>query len=154
MEKRFVTYKKLLEIKGGLDQLDTTKKDRFSFAIDEFRDNIQDSLEYYFKEIDKINRKNCSVDRDNNFFVTEKGHPIFTKFNKTNIVPRDAEIEALLKKEVEISVCDCTDLTRINTLHISYLKLFNGFLFNISKEHMENLYTEKKPDKAPAPAAN
>lgn len=150
MEKKNVSYKKLLGIKGGLDQLDTSKKDRFSLTIDEFRDNIQEPLEDYYKEIDKINRKHCSVDRDNNFFISEKGMPIYTKFNKNSIVARDAEIEALLQKEIEITVCDCTDLSRINTLHVSYLKLFNGFLFNISKEHMENLYTEKKPDKAPA----
>lgn len=143
MEKKKITYRKLLELKSAVDHIDITKRDKFTWTIDEFKDNIHEHLEYYYKEVDKINRKYCSLDRDGNFFISDKGVPILTKFNKNTIADRDKDLEKLLATELEITVSNCEDLSRINTLHISFLKLLNGFLFNITHDHMQDLYSNK-----------
>jgi hypothetical protein len=116
-----------------------------SYYIAEFKDANKKALETYQKEIDKIDRKWCSVDADRNFYLDVKGNPIYTKISKENVVFRDADVEKLLEKKIEVTSVDCVDLSRISTLHISFIKLFNGFLFNVTEEWIIDLFTTKEP---------
>lgn len=142
--KKEVTYKKLIELFTGLNFIDITKRDKLSFFISDFKESLKPVLESYYKKLDKIERKWCSVDEDGNFFLDTNGNPLYTKFTKENIVKRDQEVEAVLLETVEIITTNCTDHSRINKLDISVLKLFNGILFSLSEQEIINLYAEKE----------
>ncbi len=142
MEKKKITYKKLLEFNNSIGIIDTNKKDRLSLCTVNFINKMKYHFEQYHKASNKIDQDLCSIDSDGNFFLDPKGNPIYTKFNKENQKKRDDRIDLLLKEEIEIEPCICTDLNRVQLLHLSIIKLFNGFLFDISNEKLEEWFSE------------
>lgn len=146
MSKKKISYKKLIEINSVLTVvIDTSKRDRLSLYINEFVDNIKSTMELYNKEVSKFNRELCSVDSDGNLYLDSKNNPIFTKFTKENNKKREEKLEELMEKEVEIETVDCKDTKRIQTLHISVITLLNGYLFDLTKEQIEEMYIEIEP---------
>ena len=105
-----------------------------------FREVLKPILETYTKEVGKIDQEHCSVDGEGNFYTDEKGNPLFSKFSKDGMKKRETALDKLLEREVEIDTAICSDLSRVKTLHISFITLFNGFVFNLSEKELEELY--------------
>lgn len=145
-QKVKITFKKLLEFNNSLGIIDTNKKDRLSLSTVDFIRNMKYPFEQYNKKNNKIEQELCSVDADGNFFLDEKKNPIYSKFNKENEKKRGERLEALLNEEVEIEPALCLDLTRVKTLHCSVIKLFNGFLFNVSDQTMQEWFLGEVED--------
>lgn len=138
-----ISYKKVLELHTCVKELDSNKKDRLSVEIVDFHDVLEPHRVTFFKKERKINQELSSLDKDGNFFTDELGQPVFTKFTKEAQVKKDFKLEELLKEEVTIEVNPIGDLTRVKSFHLSVIRLFNGFLFNISKQELEELYSGK-----------
>lgn len=140
--KKKITFKKLLEINATIfnKNLDSSKRDRLSASIVQLSGYLKNPMEQYNKKQMEIYQELCSVDSEGNFYLDDKLQPIYTKINKANQKKLDERIDKLLKEEVEIEVKYCTDLTRIKTLHLSFIDILNGYVFDLSEEQIEEIF--------------
>ncbi|MEK6881147.1 MAG: hypothetical protein AABY22_16120, partial [Nanoarchaeota archaeon] len=144
--------KKLLELNTAIYQIDSVKKDRLTRTLNQFREWLKYPLEQYNKKLNDINEEFCSMDAEGNYFIDEQKLPIYTKFTKEKSKIRNQKVDALLEEEVELNICDCKDLSRIKKLHISAITLFNGYLFNMTEEQIDDLFSgENKEEETSEP---
>ncbi len=130
-----VNNEQLLEIADLIYSIDMTTKDRLSWAVNQMREYLKYPLDLYNKDLEKINQQCCSVDKDNNFFIDEKGNILFNKFNQKGIEKRAALLDSLRKKEVDLDIYHCEDLTRVKTLSLYALQKLNGICWVLKKHH-------------------
>ncbi len=143
-----ITYKQVIDFYENVRKLDSKRKDRLSVAMVDFHDVLKPHYEAFYKKEGKINKELASLDSLGNFYTDSFGQPIFTKFTKESHGKKDERLEELLKEVVSIEVYPIKDLTRVKTLHLSVIRMFNGFIFNISKEEIEELYSGKFDEEA------
>lgn len=152
--KKKITFKKAIELGQAVyaPNLDSNKRDRLSMHIVQLREYLKSPAEQYNKKLLAIEQELCSVDSNGDFYLDSKNIPIYSKFNKTNQKIRDERVQKLLEEEVDIEYKYCTDFSRIKTLHLSFIYMFNGYLFDLSQEQIEEFFIlpdepEKKEDK-------
>lgn len=147
MEKK-ITFKKVLELIeiAYSSNFDSVKKDRLSAAWVTMTENLVEASEKYYKKLNKINQELCSVDTEGNFFLDEKQNPIYTKFTKANQIKKDEQVEKLLKEEVEVEFSPCAELARVKTLYLGFVKRFNGYLFDLSLDKIEEMFIEEEKE--------
>lgn len=151
--KKTITFKRLLEVYNAIhnQNLDSNRKDRLSMSIVQASEYLKYPMEQYNKKITALNQELCSVDSEGNFFLNEKGMPIYTKFTKPNQIKLQERGDKLLNEEVEIEVVYCTDLTRVKTLHLSFIHTLNGIVFDLTQEKIEELFITKEGDTPKVP---
>ena len=93
------------------------------------------SLFYDGEDESKVQRHNRLPMNVTAWFLEVFKH--YLTFNKIR------EYKLKLAKEIEITTVDCPDLSRVSTLHINFIKLFNGFLFNVTQDWIIDLFTTK-----------
>jgi len=139
-----ISTRKATELYNGLFDIDVTIMDKLTLAVLEFEEELKEKvIRNYNLKLSKINKKHCSVDEQNNFFLDTQNNPIFTKFTKEAWELREVDITLLYAEEVDVEGSICTDLSRVKKLSPSILKTYNGLLFNID---MESFIQEPKTD--------
>ena len=145
--KKEITFKKLLEIKTGIEELRYDRKNRFALSLWQLIEYMKYPIEQYNKKVTALNQKLASTDQDGNFYLDEKGNPIYTKFTREKSIERGLEIEKLMGEIVEIEVKYCEDLKPVKELNVYFVKIFNGLLYELTDKEIENLiFEEEKVD--------
>jgi hypothetical protein len=117
-------------------------KDKLSFACNKLRENLKDALEVYEKRSTEIHQEYCSVDKDNCFFLDEKGNILYNKITREKAKDREAAFKNMLNEEIDLELFKCTDLSRVKKLDLSYILLYKNILFDISDNELEDLYCD------------
>lgn len=144
--KKSITFKKMLDLFKIVHNkdLDSSRRDRLSMAIVQLSEYLKYPMEQYNKKLLAIEQEYCSVDAEGNFFLDAQNQPIFSKFTKEKQKLRDEKVMELLEKEVDIELKYCTDFTRVKTMHLSWVKALNGYLFDLSEEQLDEMFIAKE----------
>lgn len=142
MSKKETTFEHFFEMYVTLRTINIQKRDRLSLAAIGFEKNLSYPNKKYEKERIKILRETASVDEDGNFYQTEKGEIDYNRITPNKDEQRQRMFEELMHKKIEIEPCITNDLTRVKKLPLPVIKIFNGWLWDLTAEQIEQIYLE------------
>lgn len=141
--KKKANYKKFLELNNLLKIIPVTKKDRLTMAVIEFESKLKYAREKYTRDRERILQETASLDENGNYFLDKNNNPDYNKINKEGLQNRDRQLLELLNKEIDIEPVITADLRRIKDLPLEIIQLYNGWIWDLSKEKIEEIFLEE-----------